>query len=97
MTIPQSYHEKLQQQQQTGLFPLVEIELKGTISFEKFLSEVSYKFQIPHKVVKADIEYKGGSAFGKLLLYLQGNPEENSRMIHFFKQRNIENTLKGYA
>ncbi|WP_343747561.1 NIL domain-containing protein [Fluviicola sp.] len=97
MTIPQSYHDKLQQQHETGLFPLVEVVLEGTISFEKFLSEVYYKFQIPHKVVKADIEYKGGSSFGKLLLYLQGNQEENARMIHFFKQRNIQNSVKGYA
>lgn len=96
MTIPQSFDSRLQQEQQTGLFPLIEIELNGTVPFEKFLSVVN-EYQIPHKVIKANIEYLGHSSFGKLLLHLQGNAEENTQVIHYFNQNNIQNTVKGYA
>ncbi|MNJ85803.1 Methionine import ATP-binding protein MetN [compost metagenome] len=96
MTIPQSFDSRLQQKQQTGLFPLIEIELNGTVPFEKFLSVVN-EYQIPHKVIKANIEYLGHSSFGKLLLHLQGSAEENTQVIHYFNQNNIQNTVKGYA
>lgn len=96
MTIPQSFDNRLQQQEQAGLFPLVEIELTGAVSFEKFLSLVNQR-NIPHKVIKANIEYLGHSNFGKLLLHLQGDSEENKQAIHYFNQNNILNTVKGYA
>lgn len=96
MTIPQSFDNRLQQEQQAGLFPLIEIELTGSVPFEKFLSLVN-EYKIPHKVIKANIEYLGHSSFGKLLLHLQGSSEENTQVIHSFNQNNIQNTIKGYA
>ncbi|WP_300665324.1 ATP-binding cassette domain-containing protein [Fluviicola sp.] len=96
MSIPQSFDSRLQPEQQTGLFPLIEIELTGAVSFEKFLAVVN-EHNIPHKVIKANIEYLGNSNFGKLLLHLQGSSEENTQVIHYFNQNNIQNTIKGYA
>lgn len=97
MNIPQSLSCKLQQQPSAGLFPLVEIELNGNISFEKLLSVVYSDYKIPYRLITANVEYLGKAHFGKLLLYLQGNSDENQKAIQYFIQNNIQNTIKGYA
>lgn len=97
MTIPQELNKKLQKEPQDGLFPLVEIELNESISVEKLLSVIYDQYKIPYKLLKADVEYLGDSNFGKLLLQLQGETEENQKAIYYFNQNNIQNTVKGYA
>jgi D-methionine transport system ATP-binding protein len=97
MTIPQSLSSKLQQEQHSGLFPIIEIELSGNIPFEKLLSVVYNEHKVPYKLLKTDVEYLGKASFGKLLLYLQGNAEENTKVIQYFNQNNIKNIIKGYA
>lgn len=97
MTIPQEINKKLQKEPQNGLFPLIEIELNENISVEKLLSVIYDQYKIPYKLLKADLEYLGDSNFGKLLIYLQGNAEENQQVIYYFNQNNIRNTVKGYA
>ncbi|KMQ68798.1 DL-methionine transporter ATP-binding subunit [Chryseobacterium sp. FH2] len=97
MTIPQELNKKLQKEPQDGLFPLVEVELNEQISVEELLSIVYDKCKIPYKLLKADVEYLGDSNFGKLLLQLQGEEEENQRAIYYFNQNKIQNTVRGYA
>lgn len=97
MTIPQELNKKLKKEPQDGLFPLVEIELNESISLEKLLSVIYDQYKIPYKLLKADVEYLGHSNFGKLLLQLQGEKEENQKAIYYFNQNNIQNTVKGYA
>lgn len=97
MTIPQELNKKLQREPQDGLFPLVEIELNESISVEKLLSVIYDQYKIPYKLLKADVEYLGDSNFGKLLLQLQGEADENQKAIYYFNQNNIQNTVKGYA
>lgn len=97
MTIPQEFSKKLQKEPQEGLFPLIEIEINQNISVEKLLSKISDDYKIPYKLLKADVEYLGNSNFGKLLLQLQGEDEENQKAIYYFNQNNIQNTVKGYA
>lgn len=97
VSIPPSFSDKLQSQPQEGLFPLVEIELKGNIPFEELLSVVYVRFKIPYKLLTADVEYLGKANFGKLLLHLQGNVEENEKIIHYFNQNNIQYKINGYA
>ena len=97
MTIPQEINKKLQKEPQNGLFPLVEIELNENISVEKLLSVIYDQYKIPYKLLKADVEYLGDSNFGKLLLQLQGEDEENQKAIYYFNQHHIQNTVKGYA
>ena len=97
MTIPQELNKKLQKEPQDGLFPLVEIELNESISVEKLLSVIYDQYKIPYKLLKADVEYLGDSNFGKLLLQLQGEADENQKAIYYFNQNNIQNTVKGYA
>ncbi|MEG1591641.1 methionine ABC transporter ATP-binding protein [Chryseobacterium sp.] len=97
MTIPQELNKKLQKEPQEGLFPLVEIELNESISVEKLLSVIYDQYKIPYKLLKADVEYLGDSNFGKLLLQLQGEADENQKAIYYFNQNNIQNTVKGYA
>ncbi|MGO4710264.1 methionine ABC transporter ATP-binding protein [Chryseobacterium sp. 2TAF14] len=97
MTIPQELNKKLQKEPQEGLFPLVEIELNENISVEKLLSVIYDQYKIPYKLLKADVEYLGDSNFGKLLLQLQGETDENQKAIYYFNQNNIQNTVKGYA
>lgn len=97
MTIPQELSKKLQKEPQDGLFPLVEIELNEKISVEELLSIIYDQYKIPYKLLKADVEYLGDSNFGKLLLHLKGEGDENQKAIYYFNQNNIQNTLKGYA
>ena len=97
MTIPQELNKKLQKEPQDGLFPLVEVELNEQISVEELLSIVYDKYKIPYKLLKADVEYLGDSNFGKLLLQLQGEEEENQQAIYYFNQNKIQNTVRGYA
>ncbi|MNU14924.1 Methionine import ATP-binding protein MetN [compost metagenome] len=97
MTIPQELNKKLQKEPKDGLFPLVEIELNESISVEKLLSVIYDQYKIPYKLLKADVEYLGDSNFGKLLLQLQGEADENQKAIYYFNQNNIQNIVKGYA
>ncbi|MFN1215481.1 methionine ABC transporter ATP-binding protein [Chryseobacterium kwangjuense] len=97
MTIPQELNKKLQKEPQNGLFPLVEIELNENISVEKLLSTLYDQYKIPYRLLKADVEYLGNSNFGKLLLQLQGEAEDNQKAIYYFNQNKIQNTVKGYA
>ncbi|MNK31440.1 Methionine import ATP-binding protein MetN [compost metagenome] len=97
MKIPDSFKKKLQEEPGAGLFPLVEVELKGTISLEKLLAAVNKDQNPPHKLIKAVIEYKNQSSFGTILFYLQGSSAENLQLIRYFNQNNIQNTVKGYA
>lgn len=97
MTLPQELNIRLQKEPQEGLFPLVEIELNENISVEQILSVLYNEHKIPYKLLKADVEYFGNSNFGKLLLQLQGEAEENQKAIYYFNQNKIQNTVKGYA
>jgi D-methionine transport system ATP-binding protein len=97
MTLPQELNNRLQKEPQDGLFPLVEIELNEKISVEQILSALYNEYKIPYKLLKADVEYFGNSNFGKLLLQLQGEAEENQQAIYYFNQNKIQNTVKGYA
>lgn len=97
MNIPQELNKKLQKSPQAGLFPLVEVEVNEEISVEELLSIVYDKYKIPYKLLKADVEYYGDSNFGKLLLQLQGEEEENQQAIYYFNQHKIQNTVRGYA
>jgi D-methionine transport system ATP-binding protein len=97
MTIPESINKRLQKEPQADLFPLVEVQLNGKISFEQLLAAIYRDDKIPHKLLKADVEYFGKTSFGQLLLHLQGNPEQNAKVIRYFNQHHIQNTIKGYA
>jgi D-methionine transport system ATP-binding protein len=97
MTIPQELNKKLQKEPQSGLFPLVEVELNEHVSVEELLSVVHDQYKIPYKLLKADVEYLGDANFGKLLLQLQGKEEENQKAIYYFNQNKIQNTVRGYA
>ncbi|MEA5260114.1 ATP-binding cassette domain-containing protein [Arcicella aquatica] len=96
-TIPQSLSSQLQPELSVGLFPLLEIELNGQISFEQLLSVVHSDYKIPYKLFSAEVEYLGKSNFGKLFLSLQGGSDENEKVIQYFNQNNIQNTIKGYV
>ncbi|CAD0220148.1 methionine ABC transporter ATP-binding protein [Chryseobacterium sp. JV274] len=97
MTLPQEFISRLQKEPKDGLFPLVEIELNENISVEQILSALYNQYKIPYKLLKADVEYFGNSNFGKILLQLQGEAEENQQAIYYFNQNKIQNTVKGYA
>lgn len=97
MRIPQSLVQTLQQEPALGLFPLVEVELTGDITFDDLVSGIHTNLQTPYKLLTADIEYLGTTNFGKILLHLQGTAIENTAMITYFNQINIQNTIKGYA
>lgn len=97
MNIPQELNKKLQKEPKDGLFPLIEVEVNEDISVEGLLSIVYDKYKIPYKILKADVEYLGDANFGKLLLQLQGDEEENQQAIYYLNQNKIQNRVRGYA
>ncbi|MCJ0741073.1 methionine ABC transporter ATP-binding protein [Pedobacter montanisoli] len=97
MTIPSGLSSRLQNEPEEGLFPIIEVELNGNISFEKLLTVVQQDYNISYRLLKAEVEYFGGANFGKVLLHLQGSTEENKGIFQFLNQKNIQNIIKGYA
>lgn len=97
MNLPQTLGRRFSQQPDTDLFPLVEIELSGNIAFEKLLSVFYSDFNIPYKLLTAELEYFGKANFGKLLLHLQGSADQNEKALAYFAQNKIKTTIKGYA
>ncbi|PKF73925.1 methionine ABC transporter ATP-binding protein [Chryseobacterium sp. PMSZPI] len=97
MTLPQEINNRLQKEPKEGLFPLVEIILNENVSVEQLLSTLNTQYKIGYKLLKADVEYLGNSNFGKLLLLLQGEADENQQAIYYLNQNKIQNTVKGYA
>jgi D-methionine transport system ATP-binding protein len=97
MTVPPDLFIQLQPNQTQGLTPLVELELTGNISFDELIDTVYNQFHIPHKLIKADIEYVGKTSFGKLLVHLQGTDQDNDKAVQYFNKRKIKNVIKGYV
>jgi len=97
MNIPASFHARLQEEPEDGLFPLIEIDLDGSITFDKLLNAFTSDYNIPYQLISADIEYIGNTNFGKILLHLKGNTDENTKALHYFNSNKIKNSIKGYA
>ncbi len=95
MNLPQSINENLKEEYKDGLFPLVEIELNGTIFFKHLVETIQNK--IPYNIVKADIEYSGKANFGKLLIHLKDDIEGNAKVFDFLNQSKIKNSIRGYV
>lgn len=77
-------------------FPLVEITLDGNITFKDLINTIDYQYNIPYKLIKADVEYSGKNNFGNILLHLQGETEINETAFQFFRKHKIKNVIKGY-
>ncbi|WP_315822337.1 methionine ABC transporter ATP-binding protein [Paraflavitalea speifideaquila] len=97
MTVPPELFIQLKPDQAEGRTPLVELELTGNISFDELIDTVYNQLHIPHKLIKADIEYVGKTSFGKLLLHLQGTDGDNDKAVQYFNKRKIKNAIKGYV
>lgn len=77
-------------------FPLVEILLEGNISLKDLTDAMDYKYKVPYKLLKVDMEYSGNNNYGNILLLLQGEKETNETAFQYFKQNKIKNVIKGY-
>lgn len=97
MTIPKHLTDNLKQEYTEGLFPLVEVELNGAIYFKKLIDTIQEHYKVPYNIIKADIEYTGKANFGKLLIHLKGTQAKNDQVIRYFKQLNLQNTVRGYV
>ena len=75
----------------------MEVELTGNIAPEELLFVLYQDNNVRHKLLRADLEDIEGSSFGKLLLHLQGNKDENDKALSYFFQNNIQHSIKGYA
>ena len=97
MKTVQELQAGVHQEYREGLFPLVEIELNGKITFEYLIAAITSYYEAEYKILKAEIEYFGNTGFGKVLLMLKGNQAATDRINRYFLQNNIKNTIKGYA
>ncbi len=97
MALPQEIYSRLGNNYAEGLFPIVEVELNGTISFERLIDTLYSRFKIPYRLLKADIEFLGEGNFGKLLLELRADKESADKAIQYFNDKNIKNAVRGYA
>ncbi|QNL48182.1 hypothetical protein H8S90_15400 [Olivibacter sp. SDN3] len=97
MAIPKKLYDNLKQEHTKGLFPVIEVELNGGVPFDKLLDTIHHHYQIPFKLIRADIEYLGKLNFGKMLLHLHGTTDQTDRTIRYLNENRVKNTLKGYA
>lgn len=97
MALPQEIYSRLGSIHAEGLFPIVEVELNGNVSFERLIDTIYSHLKIPYRLIKADIEYLGQGNYGKLLLELRADKEIADKAIQYFNQKNIKNSVKGYA
>lgn len=97
MTLPKSLIDTLQSEYTDDVFPLIEIELDGTIHFKQLIETIQNHYKTPYNIIKADIEYTGKANFGKLLVHLKGTKKNNEQIVRYFDQSNIKNSIKGYA
>ena len=80
-----------------GLYPVIEIELNGKIPLNKVIDTIHIQFEIPYKLIKADIEYFGKTNYGKLILLLQGSTEDTAKTIQYFHSQKMKSNIMGYA
>lgn len=97
MALPEEINDRPGTTYSEGLFPIVEVELDGTVSFDRLIDTIYSKLHIPYRLLKADIEFSGKGNFGKLLLELQTDEENTDKAIRYFNHKNIKNTVRGYA
>lgn len=97
MKIPSQIFQKLQPQYQAGLNPLLQIELKGGVSLDQLFQILNNEVHIDCNIIKADIEFSGKESFGTLLVFLQGNSDENEKAMHLFSNYKFKSNLIGYA
>jgi len=97
MAIAQDIYTSSENISTKDLFPIVEVELNGTISFDRLIDTLYSGLNIPYRLVKADIEFLGKGNFGKLVLELRTDKENTDKAIRYFNQKNIKNTVMGYA
>jgi D-methionine transport system ATP-binding protein len=97
MILPKSITDNLQEEHTDGFFPLVEIELNGTVFFKQLIDTIQNRYKTPYNIIKADIEYSEKANFGKLLVQLKGTKETNDEIISYFNQSKIKNSIRGYA
>lgn len=95
--IPGYLKNQLRQIAEEGLFPLLEVELNSKIPLEAIIGFSQQYYQVPIKIIKADIETVGEVSFGKSLLILQGQETNNEHVIGYLNQNNIKNNIKGYV
>lgn len=97
LTFPPEFSNRLQKDPKEGLYPVIELQFNGNIPFGECISEINNRYRIPYELLKANVEYVGKANFGKAILYLKGNSQENKSVIQYFDQNNIQHTLRGYA
>lgn len=78
-------------------YPLVEIELQGNITFNNLLALFSLDFQIPYRIVNAQIEFIEQLNFGLVLLQLSGTDEQHLSVLHYLDKAQISSVVRGYV
>ncbi len=97
MNLPKNLSENIKNEHIDGIFPLIEIELKGDFYLKQIIETLQNRYKIPYNIIKADIEYSGKANFGKILIHLKGKKESNDEVIQYFMQSKITTQLRGYA
>lgn len=77
--------------------PVLEIQLQGNISFATLLALFAVDFDIPCKLLKAQVEYVENLNFGSVLLQLLGTDEQHQSALNYLDRANISNSIKDYS
>ncbi len=96
LEIPQELRAVLSEKADSGLSPLIEMELNSEIKVEQILDFIHLK-KVPYKLFKVDIGQTGILDFGKLQLHLRGSSEENNIIFNYLDTRNVQYIIRGYA
>ncbi|WP_437921283.1 NIL domain-containing protein [Sphingobacterium sp. LRF_L2] len=77
-------------------FPVVEVELKGNVTLFHLLSMMAEELKIPHRLLKAEVEFIDNLNFGHVILHLMGSEEQFGLAFQYFLRNKIVVVIKDY-
>lgn len=84
MALPKEMYGWPEGTRSRGLFPIIEVELNGNISFEELIDTIHTGLKIPYRLVRADIEILEKRSFGKLVLELRADKGSVDKARRYF-------------
>jgi len=97
VTLPREYEERIKLNTVGSGNPIIRLTFNGDSADSAVLSEVAGLFGVNNNIITAQIEHAAGIKFGTILVEAQGNAENHTRAINYYKTLNIGAEVLGYV
>lgn len=83
--------------QTTATYQIIAIELSGEIAFSDLLTLIYTDFQIPCRIVNAEVSFVEQRNFGTVVLDLLGTEQQHSFLLRYLADAGIRSEIKECA